>query len=379
MKFKLALAATAILLSVHVGAAQLSTQGKAELDRYLQEAVGTTHIPGMVALVVDKDGIVYEKGFGLMDKANKKPMTADAIFRLASMTKAITSVGIMMLVEEGKVDLDAPASKYLPALANRQVITSWNAADGTYKAAPAKNPMTVRQLLTHTSGLGYGFTSDVLNRLTNGSFAVRATSLPLMFEPGTQWLYGESTAVLGEIAQAVTGKEIAVFLQERLLGPLKMTDTTFDVPAEKNPRVVTVHQRNGATMTETPNPAGAITAPHRGDGGLSGTASDYSMFIRLVLNDGRAPGGARLLKPETVKLMSQNHTAPVKVSLQQSTNKLLSENFPVGAGIDSYALGFQRTEVQAPGTALGGFAGLGGHLQHRVLDRPGRRGSVACC
>ena len=377
MKFKLALAATALLLSVHVGAAQLSTQGKAELDRYLLEAVGTTHIPGMVALVVDKDGIVYEKGFGLMDKANKKPMTADAIFRLASMTKPITSVGIMMLVEEGKVDLDAPASKYLPALANRQVITSWNAVDGTYKAAPAKNPMTVRQLLTHTSGLGYGFTSDVLNRLTNGSFGVRATSLPLMFEPGTQWLYGESTAVLGEIAQAVSGKEIAVFLQERLLGPLKMTDTTFDVPAEKNPRVVTVHQRNGATMTETPNPAGAITAPHRGDGGLSGTARDYSMFIRLVLNDGRAPGGARLLKPETVKLMSQNHTAPVKVSLQQSTNKLLSENFPVGAGVDSYALGFQRTEVQAPGLrSVGSLAWAGIYNTEFWIDKEKGIGGV---
>jgi methyl acetate hydrolase len=377
MKFKLGLAATAFLLSVHAGAAQLSTQGKAELDRYLQEAVSTTHIPGMVALVVDRDGIVYEKGFGLMDKANRKPMSTDAIFRLASMTKAITSVGIMMLVEEGKVDLDAPASKYLPALANRQVITSWNAVDGTYKSEPAKNPMTVRTLLTHTSGLGYGFTSDVLNKLTNGSFAVRATSLPLMFEPGTQWLYGESTAVLGEIAAAVSGKEVAVFLQERLLGPLRMNDTTFDVPAEKNARVVTVQQRNGTAMTETPNPAGAITAPHRGDGGLSGTASDYSMFIRLVLNDGRAPSGSRLLKPETVNLMSRNHTAPVKVSLQKSTNKLLSEDFPIGAGVDSYALGFQRTEAKVPGMrSVGSLAWAGIYNTEFWIDREKGIGGV---
>ena len=377
MRFKSVLAAAAVLLSMQVGAAQLSNQGKTEIDRYLQDAVQTTYIPGMVALVVDKNGIVYEKAFGLMDKANKKPMSTDTIFRLASMTKAITSTAIMMLVEEGKVDLDAPASKYLPELANRQVITSWNAADGTYKSAPAKNPMTVRTLLTHTSGLGYGFNSDIVNKLTNGSFSVRATSFPLLFEPGTQWVYGESTAVLGEIVQAVSGKELSVFLQEHLLGPLKMTDTTFDVPAEKNARVVTVHQRNGATMTETPNPAGVISAPHRGDGGLSATASDYSMFIRLILNDGRAPAGAQLLKPATVKLMAQNHTAPVKVPLMRSTNKLLSEDFPLGAGVDSYALGFQRTETQVSGMrSVGSLAWAGIYNTEFWIDREKGIGGV---
>jgi methyl acetate hydrolase len=377
MKFKLTLVATALLVSVQLGAAQLSTQGKADIDRYLQDAINTTYIPGMVALVVDKDGIVYEKGFGLMDKAQGKPMSTDAIFRLASMTKAITSTAIMMLVEEGKVDLNAPASKYLPELANRQVITSWNAAAGTYKAAPAKNPMTVRTLLTHTSGLGYGFTSEIVNKLTNGSFAVRATTFPLMFEPGTQWLYGESTAVLGEIVQAVSGKELSVYLQERLLGPLKMIDTTFDVPAEKNARVVTVHQRNGATMTETPNPAGVISAPHRGDGGLSSTASDYSMFIRLILNDGCAPGGAVLLKPATVKLMAQNQTAPVKVPLMHSTSKLISEDFPLGAGVDSYALGFQRTEAQVPGMrSVGSLAWAGIYNTEFWIDREKGIGGV---
>jgi methyl acetate hydrolase len=377
MRFKSVLAAAAVLLSIQVGAAQLSNQGKTEIDRYLQDAVQTTSIPGMVALVVDKNGIVYEKAFGLMDKANKKPMSTDTIFRLASMTKAITSTAIMMLVEEGKVDLDAPASKYLPELANRQVITSWNAADGTYKSAPAKNPMTVRTLLTHTSGLGYGFNSDIVNKLTNGSFSVRATSFPLLFEPGTQWVYGESTAVLGEIVQAVSGKELSVFLQEHLLGPLKMTDTTFDVPAEKNARVVTVHQRNGATMTETPNPAGVISAPHRGDGGLSATDSDYSMFIRLILNDGRAPAGAQLLKPATVKLMAQNHTAPVKVPLMRSTNKLLSEDFPLGAGVDSYALGFQRTETQVSGMrSVGSLAWAGIYNTEFWIDREKGIGGV---
>jgi methyl acetate hydrolase len=286
-------------------------------------------------------------------------MSADAIFRLTSMTKAITSTAIMMLVEEGKVDLDAPASKYLPALANRQVFTSFNAVDGTYKAVPAKNPMTMRRLLTHTSGLGYGFTSDIINTLTKGDFNVRATAFPLLFEPGTQWHYGESTAVLGEIIQAVSGKELSVFLAERLLNPLHMSDTSFDTSADRNARVVTVHLRDGARMQETPNPPGVIASPHRGDGGLNGTARDYAQFIRLILNDGKA-GGAALLKPATVKLMGQNHTAPVKVPLMHSTNKGLSEDFPLGAGVDSYALGFQRTEVQVPGMrSVGSLAWAG--------------------
>ena len=338
----------ALLLPSLGAAAQLNPAGTTEIDRYLLGSIGTTRIPGMVAVVVDKNGIIYEKAFGLMDSAKGKPMSADAIFRLASMTKAITSTAIMMLVEEGKVDLDAPASKYLPALANRQVFTSFNAVDGTYQAVPAKNPMTVRRLLTHTSGLGYGFASDIINTLTKGDFNVRATAFPLLFEPGTQWHYGESTAVLGDIIQAVSGKELSVFLAERLLNPLHMNDTTFDTSADKNARVVTVHLRDGARMQETPNPAGVIGAPHRGDGGLNGTARDYAQFIRLILNDGTA-GGATLLKPSTVKLMGQNHTAPVKVALMHSTNKGLSEDFPLGAGVDSYALGFQRTEVQVPG------------------------------
>ena len=377
MKFRLCLGATALLLSVHVGAAQLSAQGTAELDRYLQDAVATSHIPGMVALVVDRNGVVYEKAFGLMDKANKKPMSTDAIFRLASMTKAITSTSIMMLVEEGKVDLDAPASKYLPALANPKVIhflecggrhlwfgASEERHDG---AAPAHAHI----------GPGLRLHQRDHEQADERNFGVRATSFPLMFEPGTQWLYGESTAVLGEIVEAVSGKEQFVFMQERLLGPLRMTDTTFDVAAEKNARVVTVHQRNGTTMTETPNPPGVISAPHRGDGGLSATARDYSKFIQMFLNDGRGPGGARLLKPATVKLMGQNHTAPVKVPLMHSTTKFLSEDFPVGAGVDSYALGFQRTEAQVPGMrSVGSLAWAGIYNTEFWIDKEKGIGAV---
>jgi methyl acetate hydrolase len=338
---------SATLLASALHAQSLDAQGKAELDRYLSDAIKTTHIPGMVALVVNKDGVVYEQAFGLMDSANKKPMTTDAIFRLASMTKAVTSMGIMQLVEEGKVDLDAPASKYLPALANQKVYTSYDVATGKSTAVPVKNEFTVRQLLTHTSGLGYTFTSDILVKEMTGVTNARATALPLLFEPGTQWHYGESTRVLGEIIEAVSGKELAAFLDERLLGPLHMSDTSYDVPANKNSRVATVHRSDGSKLIENPNAAGTISSPHQGDGGLSGTARDYGQFIRLYLNGGSVGDSGNLIKPETLALMGQSGTNGVKVQLMHSTNKLTSEDFPLGAGVDTYALGFQRTEQQA--------------------------------
>jgi methyl acetate hydrolase len=347
--------------SFQLSAQTLSTQGMADIDKYLTDAIGTTRIPGMVALVVNADGIVYEKAFGLMNTANTKAMTTDAIFRLASMTKPITSTLIMMLVEEGKVDLDAPASKYLPALANREVFTSFNLETGEYTSEPAKNEMTVRHLLTHTSGLGYTFTSAELVKLMTGVQGARATSYPLLFEPGTEFRYGESTRVLGEIVEAVTGQELQAYMKARILDPLMMNDTIYDVPAAKNGRVVTVHRNDdGSGLVELPNPEGPITSPHQGDGGLSGTARDYAQFIRFVLNDGTVDG-KQLLKPETVELMSQSGMeAGVHVTLMDSTNNLLSEDFPVGAGDDTYALGFQRTEKQLPGLrSVGSLAWAG--------------------
>jgi CubicO group peptidase (beta-lactamase class C family) len=348
MKRTTLLGAIALLLSASLQAQTLSEAGAAAIDSYLQQAIDTTHIPGMVAVVVNKDGILYQKAFGLRDTANNESMTTDTIFRLASMTKPVTSMGIMMLVEEGKVDLDAPVSAYLPELDDPQIFTSFNLQDGSYTAAPAQANYTVRQLLTHTSGLGYTFTSDILTKAMTGVQGARATRLPLLFEPGTQWHYGESTRVLGEIIEAVSGQELAAFLHARIIDPLHMNDTAYDVPAEKNSRVATVHRSDGTRLVEAPNPAGAITSPHQGDGGLSGTASDYAQFIRLYLNGGSVDGGAQLIKPATLELMGQSGTGDVKVQTMHSTNKLTSEDFPVGAGVDTYALGFQRTEAAAP-------------------------------
>lgn len=353
--------AGALLLVASFGleAQTLGAEGAADIDRYLAKAIGTTRVPGMVALVVNRDGIIYEKAFGLMDSANKEPMRTDAIFRLASMTKPVTSTLVMMLAEEGRIDVDAPVGNYLPQLADLEVMTSFHLEDGTYTAEAARNAMTTRHLLTHTSGLGYTFTSDILVKLMSGVPGARATDYPLLFEPGTQWHYGESTRVLGELVESVSGQELLAFMQQRLLDPLGMHDTTYDVPADKNARVVTVHRSDGTQLVEQPNPDGAITSPHQGDGGLSGTARDYAQFIRLILNDGTVDGQL-LLKPETVALMKAAATGDVRVQRMASTNRLTSEDFPIGAGVDTFSLGFHRTEQQLPGLrSVGSLAWAG--------------------
>lgn len=354
MQFNKWISGALLLWAVNAGAQTLTAEGDAAIDAYLQQAQATTGIPGMVALVVNKDGVIFEKAYGKMDVTNNKPMTTDAIFRIASMTKPVTSTAIMMLVEEGKVSLDAPLSQYMPELGNRQVFADFNLDDGTFTAEPAKTEITIRHLLTNTSGLGYAFASPVLAKASEGKPGARAIDFPLLFEPGTQWAYGESTRVLGELIERVSGQPLAEFLQARILGPLQMSDTSYDIPAEKNARAVTVWRSNGSQLQEVANPAGVISSPVQGDGGLSGTARDYAQFIRLFLNDGGL-NGQQLLKPETVDLMGQNNIGEVRVGLQPTTNPLTSLPFPLGAGVDTFGLGFQRTEgrvtnMRSPGS-----------------------------
>ncbi|MES2624134.1 MAG: serine hydrolase domain-containing protein [Pseudomonadota bacterium] len=354
MQFNKWISTALLLLTVNAGAQTLTPEGEAAIDRYLQEQQMTTGIPGMVALIVNKDGVIFEKAYGRMDVTNNKPMTQDAIFRIASMTKPITSTAIMMLVEDGKIELDAPLSQYVPELGDRQVFSSFNLDDGTFTAEPAKNEITIRHLLTNTSGLGYAFVSPELAKLSEGKPGARAIDFPLLFEPGTQWVYGESTRVLGTVIERVTGQGLFEFMQSRILGPLQMNDTSFDIPADKNARTVTVWRSDGSQLLESPNPAGVISSPVQGDGGLSSTARDYAQFIRLFLNDGSL-NGQQLLKPETIALMGESHTGEVRVGLMPTTNPLTSQPFPLGAGVDTYGLGFQRTEgrvanMRSPGS-----------------------------
>src|SRR5207249_581281 len=173
----------------------LPAKGISEIDTLLQEAVRQGTVPGVVAIVTNKDRVLYHGAFGVMDTGKRKPMQKDSIFRIASMTKPVTSIAIMMLKEQGKLGLDDPVSKYLPAFQNREVISSFNPADATYKTKKAANEVLIRHLLTNTSGLAYAFSNDTVNRLQEKT-QVEAEDLPLLYEPGTRWTYSGSTRVV---------------------------------------------------------------------------------------------------------------------------------------------------------------------------------------
>jgi CubicO group peptidase (beta-lactamase class C family) len=202
--------------------------------------------------------------------------------------------------------------------------------------------MTVRHLLTHTSGLGYGFSNPTLAALVGGDPGASVTRFPLLHDPGTRWTYGESTRVLGSLVEEVSGQPLDEFMTERIFVPLGMSDTFYTVPAPKVGRVVTVHRTTPEGLVETPNPA-EITAPVYGDGGLHSTAADYAKFIRLFLNNGRAPNGMRLLSEATVALMGENHIGAIFVEQQPAALPALTEPFPLGAGRDKFGLGFEIT------------------------------------
>jgi CubicO group peptidase (beta-lactamase class C family) len=340
---RVAFAAAVLAFAPYAAYTQNRLANSADIDAYLGSVIQDTRIPGIVALVVDADRVVYTGAFGRQDVAGGVPMANDSIFRIASMTKPVTSVAVMMLVQEGDIGLDDPVAEYLPAFEDQSVIENFNAADKSYATRPAARPMTVRHLLTHTSGLGYAFSNHTLAALAGTDLlGTSVTRFPLMHDPGSRWTYGESTRVLGTLVEEVSGQPLDEFLAERIFVPLGMSDTFYTVPAQKVARVVTLHRTTPEGLIEAPNTA-QITAPVYGDGGLHSTAADYAKFIQLFLNDGRAPSGVRLLSEATVKLMGENHIGAVFVEQQPGALPALSKPFPLGAGRDKFGLGFQIT------------------------------------
>lgn len=371
------LAATAVVGSPGIeGAAAFSKTGGTALTTYLQGAVSRNDIPGTVVAVAGPDGMLYHEAFGTMNAARKAPMVKDAIFNIASMTKPVTSIAIMMLVEEGKLRLDDDVSKYLPKFATPSVITNFNPADASYTTRPARRAITIRHLLTHTSGIGYGFSSATIAAIQQKTMQ-NELDLPLLFDPGEGWAYGASTRVLGQVVEAVSGLRIDAFLESRVFRPLGMRDTGYVVPKDKHARVVTSHTRTENGWTERPVPEN-LPANVAGDGGLYSTASDYAQFVRMLLNDGRA-GSTRLLQERTVRTIFDSHTGPVVVQTQQTTNPALSRPFPLGAGEDPWGLGFQlsrpkvrRPDMRNPGS--GTWAGI--FNTHFWIDRQEELGVI---
>ena len=320
------------------GLPTLNTRGAAAIGRMFQAAVDKGEIPGIVAAVTNKNQIVYLQAFGKQDVARNVPMSTDTVFRIASMTKPVTSVGVMMLYERGTLRLDDAAGNYVPSLRGRDVIATFNEKDGTYTARPAKQEITVRHLLTHTSGLAYPFTSSTVLGIQQKT-GRDPRDMPLLFDPGTKWHYSPGTAVLGEIVEKLTGQPLEDFDQATIFRPLRMVDTSYVLPPDKAQRLATVHQRGATGLAENRNPPTYTPTP-RGDGGLLSTASDYSAFLQMLLNEGTWHG-TRLLRPESVRLMTSNQIGSLVVETMPAVIPRTSDAFPFGAGKDKFGLGFQ--------------------------------------
>ncbi len=342
------LTAFVTLMGGFLGLAQTNTrtkafsdEGKAALSSQLSSAVSRSDSPGVVALVVGRDGVLYQGAAGKLDIAHDTAMPLNAIFAIASMTKPVTSVAIMTLVEEGKVKLDDPVSAYLPGFDHLQVITRFNEKDATYETRPAKRTITIRHLLTNTSGFAYGFCNAIEYRLTEKT-KKSPWELPLVNDPGEKWNYSPSTAVLGMIVEKISGQTLEAYDHQHIFEPLGMVDTSYAVPAAKQSRVPTTYTRTNGTLKEESR--GTIpatpTPPFRGDGGLYSTVQDYGRFMQMLLNGGHL-GPARILSERSVKMMGENNIGSIFVELQPSMEPALAKPFPLGAGHDKFGFGFQ--------------------------------------
>lgn len=285
----------------------------------VQRHISAGSISGAVTLVARRGRVVHFESHGLMDIESNKPMARDAIFRLASMSKPVTGVAVMMLMEEGKLRLYDPVSRFLPEFKDMKVAVPRAGATPPFFLAPAEREITVRDLLTHTSGLGSGgAAAPALAELmkerkpadTLADFAPKFATIPLDFQPGSQWRYSGLLGfdLLGRIVEVVSGQSYDRFLQERIFAPLGMKDMSFYVPAEKRPRLVTLYRRGAdGKLEKNPNQEALMSQTYfSGGGGLTGTADDYLQFGQMLVNGGEL-NGKRLLSPRTVDLMASNH------------------------------------------------------------------------
>lgn len=330
----------------------LSAERLERLTGALQDYVDQGELAGSVTLIARHGKIAYLQAVGQRDRESSSPMRTDSIFRIASQTKAIVSVGVLILAEEGKLLLADPVGKYLPEFMATTVAVPRDGGEG-YDIVPAARPITVRDLLTHTSGFGYGLglaadkwaDAGIQNwYFANrdepiGATVARMAALPAQAQPGERWIYGYNVDILGAMIERIAGQPLDEFLRARILAPLQMTDTHFYLPREKSDRLVTVYSSAGGELRRAAQPGDSVgqgaylDGPRKsfsGGAGLLSTATDYARFLQMLLNEGELDG-KRILSRKTVELMTVSHLGDVEFNPGQGFGLGVSVVEDVGA------------------------------------------------
>jgi CubicO group peptidase (beta-lactamase class C family) len=338
------------------------------IDDILSKAVAAGNVPGVVATAATADDVIYQGAFGARAVSGGAAMTLDTVFRIASMTKAITSVAAMQLVEQGTLSLDDPVPAIEPALAAPQVLTGFDAA-GQPVLRPAKRPITLKHLLTHTAGFGYGIWNPSIERYiavtgmpqaSTGKLA--ALRQPLVFDPGDKWEYGINIDWAGLLVEALSGQKLDAYCRDHIFAPLGMADTGFVPNAEQRRRQAVIHQREtDGSLTPLPFEELVEREFHAGGGGLYSTAGDYLRFLRMLLNGGTLDG-AWVLKPETVALMGENHIGDLPAGVMPTNAPAMTNDVDFFPGQRvRWGLGYMLTLDPGPNGRTAGsltWAGL---------------------
>ena len=347
-----------------------------QIDAVLRRAVEAKEVPGVVAIAANDKGVIYEGAFGTRNLAQGAAMTPDTIFRIASMTKAVTSVAAMQLVEQGKLQLDQPIGSVLPELSAPQVLEGFDDA-GAPRLRLAKRPITLRHLLTHTAGFGYEFLNADLIRYVkvsgtpSGSTGKLASlRMPLVFDPGERWEYGINLDWVGRAVEAVSGLPLEVYFRQRIFAPLGMVDTDYVVSSAQQSRLVSVHQRKENGSLEAIEPK---DPPWRefwsGGGGLYSTGRDYLMFLQMLMHQGRF-NGVQLLRPQTVAIMGQNQIGDIRAGVAKTAMPERSNDFDFFPGMAcKWGLGYMLTPQPGPnGRSAGSLTWAGIFNTYYWLD-----------
>jgi CubicO group peptidase (beta-lactamase class C family) len=342
-------------------------QSKAQIDQNLRQKCEANGIPGVVAMAVNGNELIYQGAFGKRDLSRDDDMTADSVFWIASMTKAVTTAGAMQLIEQGKLELDAPIGKLLPDLASPQVLEGFD-AKGEPKLRPAKGAITLRQLMTHTAGFCYNMWNGDMGAYLDKTGLPPVTTCkndalktPIATDPGTRWEYGTNIDFVGKAVEAASGKRLDAYLRDHMFAPLGMSDTSFKLTDSQRKRLVGMHMRGEhGTLASIPFEMEQEPEFHMGGGGLYSTAADYIKFCQMILNKGKGNGN-QVLKPETVATMGQNHIGDLNVTKLTTAAPMYSNDVDLYPDmVKKWGLSFLINTAKTPeGRSAGSLAWAG--------------------